>query len=80
LIFLTGDTSVGKPVPPEDTVRKVTGTALYTFDWDLPGTLHAKLVTSTMANNEEINFRAGREMIMSTAPGCSLGGRVVGSS
>ncbi len=45
---MTGETPVGKPVPPEDTTLKVTGTAMYTFDWNLPGTLHAKLATSTV--------------------------------
>ena len=39
---------VGKPIPPQDAFSKVTGTALYNCDWELPGTLHAKLVTSTM--------------------------------
>ncbi len=45
---MTADAFVGKAVPPEDTVRKVTGTALYTYDWEVPGTLYAKLVTSTV--------------------------------
>ena len=44
---MTGDSSVGRPVSPEDTVRKVTGTALYTYDLEVPGSLHAKLATST---------------------------------
>jgi CO/xanthine dehydrogenase Mo-binding subunit len=38
---------VGKPVPPQDLPLKVTGTAQYTFDIELPGMLYAKLVTST---------------------------------
>jgi carbon-monoxide dehydrogenase large subunit len=45
---LTNEGTVGKPVPPQDAVLKVTGTAQYTYDWDLPGTLYGKLVTSTM--------------------------------
>ena len=57
---MTGDNSVGKAVPPEDTVRKVTGTALYTFDWDLPGTLHAKLVTSTVPHAKIVNISLDR--------------------
>ena len=55
-MFLTNGSSVGRPIPPEDTVRKVTGTALYTYDWDLPGTLHAKLVTSTMPHAKIISI------------------------
>ena len=38
---------LGKPVPPPDSYEKVTGTAPYTFDMELPGMLYAKLVTST---------------------------------
>ncbi len=45
---MTNGGAVGKPIPPQDAVLKVTGTARYTYDWDLPGTLQAKLVTSTM--------------------------------
>jgi len=57
---LTGDTSVGKAYPPEDTVRKVTGTALYTFDWDLPGTLHAKLATSIVPHAKIVGINLDR--------------------
>jgi carbon-monoxide dehydrogenase large subunit len=57
---LTGDASVGKPVPPEDTVRKVTGTALYTYDWEQPGTLHAKLVTSTVPHAKIVGINLER--------------------
>ena len=57
---MTGDTSVGKPVPPEDTTLKVTGTATYTFDWDLPGTLHAKLVTSTVPHAKIVGINTDR--------------------
>jgi len=39
---------VGKPVPPQDGLLKVTGTAPYTVDVELPGMLYAKLVTSTV--------------------------------
>ncbi|MCL7404178.1 MAG: xanthine dehydrogenase family protein molybdopterin-binding subunit [Thaumarchaeota archaeon] len=39
---------VGKPIPPQDGFLKVTGTATYTFDLELPGMLYAKLVTSTV--------------------------------
>ena len=59
---MTGEASVGKAVPPEDTVRKVTGTALYTFDWELPGTLHAKLVTSTAPHAKIENISHDRAM------------------
>ncbi|HMD79380.1 MAG TPA: xanthine dehydrogenase family protein molybdopterin-binding subunit [Nitrososphaerales archaeon] len=61
---MTNGSSVGRPIPPEDTVRKVTGTALYTYDWDLPGTLHAKLVTSTMPHAKilSIGFDRAKEV------------------
>jgi len=45
---LTNGNLVGRPVSPQDASLKVTGTATYTYDWQLPGMLHAKLVTSTM--------------------------------
>ncbi len=57
---MTGESSVGKEVPPEDTVRKVTGSALYTFDWDLPGTFHAKLATSTVPHAKIVSVNTGR--------------------
>ncbi len=57
---MTGETSVGKAIPPEDTVRKVTGTALYTFDWDFPGTLQAKLVTSTVPHAKIVSINLDR--------------------
>jgi carbon-monoxide dehydrogenase large subunit len=57
---LTGGNSVGKPVAPEDTALKVTGTALYTFDWTLPGTLHAKLVTSTFPHAKIVSVNTDR--------------------
>jgi carbon-monoxide dehydrogenase large subunit len=59
---LTVGNSVGKPVPPEDTALKVSGTALYTFDWTLPGTLHAKLVTSTFPHAKIVNISTDRAM------------------
>ena len=39
---------IGKPIPPHDAFQKVTGTATYTIDLELPGMLYAKLVTSTV--------------------------------
>ena len=61
---MTGGTAVGKPVPPEDTALKVTGTAMYTYDWSPPGTLHAKLVTSTVphAKITRINIERAKEV------------------
>ena len=61
---MTGDSSVGRPVSPEDTVRKVTGTALYTYDWEVPGTLHAKLATSTVPHAKivSINLERAKEV------------------
>lgn len=57
---MTGDSSVGKPVSPEDTVRKVTGTALYTYDWELPGTLHAKFAASTVPHAKIVSINLDR--------------------
>jgi CO/xanthine dehydrogenase Mo-binding subunit len=57
---LTDENSVGKPVPAQDAVLKVTGTALYNFDWQLPGTLHAKLVTSTVPHARIVRIDASR--------------------
>jgi len=57
---LTGESSVGRAIPPEDTIRKVTGTAMYTYDWDLPGTLHAKLVTSTFPHAKIVSVSTER--------------------
>ncbi len=57
---MTADNFVGKPVPPEDTTLKVTGTATYTFDWDLPGTTHAKLVTSTVPHAKVVSVNVER--------------------
>ena len=61
---MTGDASVGKPIPPEDTVRKVTGTALYTFDWEVPGTLYAKFAASTVPHAKilDINLEKAKEV------------------
>lgn len=39
---------IGQPIPPQDAFYKVTGTAQYTLDVELPGMLYAKLVTSTL--------------------------------
>lgn len=41
---------IGKSVPQYDSFLKVTGTATYAFDVELPGMLHAKLVTSPQAH------------------------------
>lgn len=52
----------GRPVPPQDSVLKVTGTATYTYDWDLPGTLHAKLATSTVPHAKIVKINTARAM------------------
>lgn len=57
---MTGEDSVGRPVPPADTVLKVTGTALFTSDWELPGTLHAKLATSTVPHAKIVSVNLDR--------------------
>jgi len=41
---------IGKSMPQYDSFLKVTGTATYAFDIELPGMLHAKLVTSPQAH------------------------------
>ena len=38
----------------------MTGTALYTCDWDLPGNLHAKLVTSTVPHAKIVSINLDR--------------------
>ncbi len=53
---MTGEGWAGRPVPPQDSVLKVTGTATYTYDWDLPGTLHSKLVTSIVPHAKILNI------------------------
>lgn len=57
---MTAGNAVGRPVPPEDTVLKVTGMATYTFDWDLPGTMHAKLVTSIVPHAKIVGINIDR--------------------
>ena len=61
---MTGDAAVGKPIPPEDTVRKVTGTAHYTFDWEDPGTLYANFAASTVPHAKilDINLEKAKEV------------------
>jgi CO/xanthine dehydrogenase Mo-binding subunit len=41
---------IGKSIPQLDSHLKVTGTAVYTFDMELPGMLYAKLVVSNVAH------------------------------
>ena len=57
---MTGDFSVGKPLSPEDTVRKVTGSALYTYDWEVPGTLFAKIATSAVPHAKIVSINLER--------------------
>ena len=57
---MTVGTSVGKPVAPEDTALKVSGTALFTHDWSLPGMLHGKLVTSTFPHAKIVSISTER--------------------
>ena len=57
---MTGDAAVGRPVPPDDTTLKVTGTATYTYDWNPPGTLYAKLVTSTVPHAKVVSINVER--------------------
>lgn len=54
--------SVGKPIPPEDAVLKVTGTALYNFDWQVPGTLQSKLATSIVPHAKIVKVDVSRAM------------------
>ncbi|MDH5703515.1 MAG: xanthine dehydrogenase family protein molybdopterin-binding subunit [Aigarchaeota archaeon] len=41
-----GESQIGKPIPDIDSEMKVRGKAIYAFDFELPGMLYAKLVTS----------------------------------
>ncbi len=54
--------SVGKSVPPPESILKVTGTAVYNFDWQVPGMLHSKLVTSTMPHAKIVKVDSTRAM------------------
>jgi len=54
--------SVGKPIPAQDAVLKVTGTALYNFDWEVPGTLYSKLATSTMPHARIVKVDISRAL------------------
>jgi xanthine dehydrogenase YagR molybdenum-binding subunit len=51
---------IGKSVPRLDAAQKVTGAARYTFDVQLPGMLHARIVSSTVphARIRSIDFSA----------------------
>jgi len=51
---------IGKPVPQYDSFLKVTGTATYAFDIELPGMLHAKLVTSPHAHAKIVKIYASK--------------------
>lgn len=51
---------VGTPVPPQDALLKVTGTALYNDDREVPGSLRAKLVTSTMPHAKILRIDTSR--------------------
>ena len=53
-------TIVGTPVPPQDALLKVTGTALYNYDCEIPGALQAKLVTSTMPHARIVRIDTSR--------------------
>lgn len=52
--------AVGKPIPQLDSIRKVTGTATYTFDFELPGMLYAKLVTSPQPHAKIVKMDTSR--------------------
>ncbi|MDG6929482.1 MAG: xanthine dehydrogenase family protein molybdopterin-binding subunit [Nitrososphaerota archaeon] len=49
---------VGRSVPQIDSPLKVTGTATYTYDIELPGMLYAKLVTSDRAHARVLSIDA----------------------
>ncbi len=51
---------IGKPVPRDDAVDKVTGAARYTTDLGLPGTLYAALATSPHASARIVSIDADR--------------------
>ncbi len=50
---------IGSRIPPIDSLEKVTGTAVYTSDIDLPGQVYLKLVTSPYAHAkiEDVDYR-----------------------
>ena len=47
---------IGKPIPEYDSFLKITGTATYAFDIELPCMLHAKLVTSHHAHAKVVKI------------------------
>jgi carbon-monoxide dehydrogenase large subunit len=47
---------IGKPIPQYDSFLKVTGTATYAFDIELPHMPHAKLVTSPHAHAKVVKI------------------------
>lgn len=51
---------IGKSIPQYDSFLKVTGTATYAFDIELPGMLHAKLVTSPYAHAKIVKIDTSR--------------------
>ncbi len=51
---------IGKSIPQFDSYLKVTGTATYAFDIELPGMLYAKLVTSPHAHARIIKIDTSR--------------------
>jgi len=50
------DRYIGKPIPQLDSHLKVTGTAVYAFDIDLPGMLYAKLVVSNIPHGKILSI------------------------
>jgi len=59
LVPLT-ERNVGRPIPPRDLTLKVTGTALYNYDWSLPGVFESKLVTSTVPHAKLVRINKER--------------------
>lgn len=53
---------IGKRVPPIDGFEKVTGTATYAFDVDIPGMVYVKLVTSPYAHARILKIDASEAL------------------
>ncbi len=51
---------IGKSMPQYDSFLKVTGAATYAFDVELPGMLHAKLVTSPQAHAKIVKVETSK--------------------
>ena len=65
---------IGKPIPEYDSFLKMTGTATYAFDIELPCMLHAKLVTSHHAHAKVVKIDTSKAEKMPGVVAVATGG------